>query len=62
MKHIKNHIKKILKIILFAFILYAIFWIGFFNGESQSPNAWDSERYEAVEKAYINCMDKLKGF
>lgn len=53
-----NHIKKILKIILFAFILYAIYWIGFFNGESQSPNAWWRERLGLTEKAYIQCMDK----
>ena len=53
-------IKIIIKAIILAFVLYAIYWIGFFNGEKQSPNAYNRGRIDATEKAYINCMEKLE--
>ena len=53
-------IKIIIKAIILAFVLYAIYWIGFFNGEKQSPNAYNRGRIDATEKAYINCIEKIR--
>lgn len=54
-----KYIKKIIKGFIFGFILFIIYWIGFFNGEVQSPNAYFRERINKLEKAYIECINKL---
>jgi len=54
------HWKRIIKIIIFIFLFWIAFELGFFRGEQQSPNAYNREMLDKTEKVYINCMDKLQ--
>jgi len=58
----KIHWKRILKIFLFVLAVWLVFQIGFFTGERQSPNAYNRERLDKTEQAYINCVEKLKTY